>query len=94
LVVKMEEDAELEHLPQPNFKPSDYLDNAELERLLPQLGVNAGLAHEDFIDERNLDTVVELISRSSKRDADKAEGWRLIAKEQGKVFVDLSSDGE
>jgi hypothetical protein len=35
LVVKMEEDAELERLPRPNFRPADYLDAAELERLLP-----------------------------------------------------------
>jgi hypothetical protein len=65
LVVKMEEDAELEPLPQPNLVPDDYLDDAQLERLLPQLSVNAGLAPGDFVEERNLDTVVGLVSRSS-----------------------------
>jgi hypothetical protein len=65
LVVKMEEDAEPPRLPQPKFAPDDYLDDAELERLLPQLGVNAGLTPGDFVEERNLDTVVGLVSRSS-----------------------------
>jgi hypothetical protein len=92
-VVKMEEDAELERLPQPNFRPNDYLDDADLEPLL-QLGVDAGFVPGDFVEERNLDTVVGLISRSSQRDADKAEEWRRVTEEQGKVFVDLGSDNE
>jgi hypothetical protein len=54
LVVKMEEyDA-----PPPAFKPGDYFDNAELERLLSQLGMDARLEPGDFVDERHLDTVV------------------------------------
>jgi hypothetical protein len=60
-------------LPQPQFTPGDYLDDADLERLLPQVGVNAGLAPGDFVEERNLDTMVGLVSRSSQRDADKAD---------------------
>jgi hypothetical protein len=86
-VVKMEEDAEPPHLPQPQFAPDDYLDDAELERLLPQLGVNTGLAPSNFVEDRNLDTVVGLISRSSQHDADKADEWRRIAEEQGRVFI-------
>ncbi|KAK1670529.1 hypothetical protein QYE76_058688 [Lolium multiflorum] len=58
LVVKMEEDVELP--PAPAFKPGDYLDDAELERLLPKLGVEAGFAPGDFVDKRHLDTVVGL----------------------------------
>jgi hypothetical protein len=94
LVVKMEEDAEPPRLPQPQFAPGDYLDDAELERLLPQLGMNAGLAPGNFVEERNLDTVVGLVSRSSQRDADKADEWRHIEEEQGRVFIDLGSDAE
>ncbi|KAM0877869.1 hypothetical protein ACQ4PT_035220 [Festuca glaucescens] len=78
----------------PAFKPGDYLDDAELERLLPKLGVEAGLVPGDFVDERHLDIVVGLVSQASRRDADKAEEWRLVAKEQGKIFIDLGSDDE
>ncbi|KAM0899851.1 hypothetical protein ACQ4PT_021017 [Festuca glaucescens] len=94
LVVKMEEDAEPPRLPQPNFAPGDYLDDAQLERILPQLGVDAGLAPGDFVEERNLNTVVGLVSCSRQREADKAEEWRRVTEEQGRVFVDLGSDSE
>jgi hypothetical protein len=93
-VVKMEEDAQPPRLPQLKFTPGDYLDDAELEHLLPKLGVNAGLAPGDFIEEHNLDTVVGLVSRSSQCDADKEEEWRRIAEEQGRVFVDLDNDNK
>ncbi|KAM0926333.1 hypothetical protein ACQ4PT_003444 [Festuca glaucescens] len=73
----MEEDAPPPRLPQPQFVPGDYLEE---------------LAPGDFVEEHNLDTVVGLISRSSQRDADKADEWRRIAEEQGKVFVDLGSE--
>jgi hypothetical protein len=90
LVVEMEEDdAPPPRLLRPQFAARDYFDDAELERLLPQLDVNAGLAPGDFVDKRNLDTVIGLVSRSSQRDADKADEWRRIAEEQGKVFIDL-----
>jgi hypothetical protein len=85
LVVKMEAD----ELSAPAFKPGDYLDDAELERLLPKIGVDAGLAPGDFVNERHLDTVVRLVSQTSRHDADKAEEWRLVAEEQGKIFIDL-----
>jgi hypothetical protein len=65
----------------------DYLDDAQLEHLLPQLGVKAGLAPGDFVEERDLDTVVGIISRLSQRDADKADEWHRIAEEQGRVFI-------
>jgi hypothetical protein len=94
LVLKREEDAELERLPQPNFRLDDYLDDTDLEPLLPQLGVDAGFVPGDFVVERNLDTVIGLISRSSQRDTDKREDWRRVTEEQGKVFVDLGSDNE
>ncbi|KAM0930939.1 hypothetical protein ACQ4PT_000646 [Festuca glaucescens] len=94
LVVKMEVDAEPEppHLPQ--FAPGDYLDDEQLKLVLPQLGVNAGLAPGDFVEERDLDTVVGLLARLSQQDADKAAEWKHIAEEQGRVFVDLGSDEE
>jgi hypothetical protein len=37
----------------------------------------------DFIEERDLDTVVGLVARSSQQDADKAAEWRHITVEQG-----------
>jgi hypothetical protein len=94
LVVKMEEDDEPPRLPQPKFAPDNYLDDAELERLLPHLSVNAGLASGDFVEERNHDTVVSLVRRSSQHDANKADEWRRVAEEQGRVFIDLGSDTE
>jgi hypothetical protein len=90
LVVKMEPD----DAPTPAFKPGDYLDDAELERLLPKLGKEAGLTPGDFTYERHLDTVVGRVSQMSHREADKAGQWRLVAEEQGKIFIDLGSDGE
>jgi hypothetical protein len=90
LVVKIEDDdAELPRLPQPQFAPRDYLDDAQLEHLLPQLGTNAGLAPVDFVEERNLATVVGLVERSSERDTDKTAEWKRISEEQGRVFIDL-----
>jgi hypothetical protein len=56
--------------------------------------VNTRLAPGDFVEERNLDTVIDLVSRSRKRDADNEDEWRRIAEEQGRVFVDLGSDTE
>jgi hypothetical protein len=70
----------------PAFTPGDYLDDAELERLLPKLGEEAGLAPDDFVDERHLDNVIGLVSQSSRRKADKAEEWQLVTNEQGKIF--------
>ncbi|KAM0892893.1 hypothetical protein ACQ4PT_025446 [Festuca glaucescens] len=90
MVVKMEPD----DASAPAFVPGDYLDDAELERLLPKLGEEAGLAPGNFIDERHLDTVIGLVSQTSRREADKAEEWRLVAQEQGKVYIDLGSDAE
>jgi hypothetical protein len=46
----------------PVFAPCDYLDNEKLERLLPKLGEEAGLAPGDFVDERHLDPVIGLVS--------------------------------
>ncbi|KAM0841752.1 hypothetical protein ACQ4PT_058800 [Festuca glaucescens] len=90
MVVKMEPD----DAPAPAFAPGDYLNDVELERLLPKLGEEAGLAPGDFVDERHLDTVIGFVSQTSRREADKAEEWRLVAQEQGKVYVDLGSDAE
>jgi hypothetical protein len=97
LVVKMEVDVEPEppRLPQclPQFAPGDFLNDAELQRRLPQLG-HAGFAPGDFVEEHNLATVVGLVERFSEHDADKAVEWKHIAEEQGRVFVDLGSDME
>jgi hypothetical protein len=58
MVVKMEPD----EAHTPSFAPSDYLDEAELERILPKLGEEAGLAPGDFVDERHLDTIIGLVN--------------------------------
>ncbi|KAK1615403.1 hypothetical protein QYE76_020920 [Lolium multiflorum] len=47
--------------------------------------MDAGLVPGNFVEERNLDTVVGLISRSSQRDADKAEEWRRVAEDQQRL---------
>jgi hypothetical protein len=96
LVVKMEVDTEPELEP-PRllyFTAGDYLDDEQFKLVLPQLGVNAGLAPDDFIAERELNTVVGLVAHSSQQDADKAAEWRCIAVEHERVFVDLVSDEE
>jgi hypothetical protein len=85
---------EPEDAPAPAFTPGDYLDDAELERLLPKLGKEAGLAPGDFVDERHFDTVIGLVSQTSRREADKVEEWRLVVEEQGKIYVDLGNDGK
>ncbi|KAM0866522.1 hypothetical protein ACQ4PT_042559 [Festuca glaucescens] len=92
LVLKMEVEPEPPRLY--HFAEGDYLDDDEFKKLLPQLGVNVGLAPGDFVAERELDTAVGLVARSSQQDADKAEEWRHIAIEQDRVFVDLVSDEE
>jgi hypothetical protein len=56
--------------------------------------VDSRLAPGDFFEECDLDTVVVLVSRSSQQDVDKADEWRRLAEEQGRVFVDLGSDTE
>jgi hypothetical protein len=94
LVVKMEVEAEPEPPRLPHFAPGDYLDDEHFKLLLPQLGVNAGLAPGDFVAERELHTVVGLVARSSQQDADKADEWRHITVEQDRVFVDLVTDEE
>jgi hypothetical protein len=53
--------------------------------LLPNLGVEAGLAPSDFVDERHLDTVVGLISRSSQRDA--GQGGGVVAGRQAYMYA-------
>jgi hypothetical protein len=70
-----------------------FLDDAKLERRLLQLG-HDGFAPSNFVEERDLATVVGLVERSIERDADKAAEWKHIAEEQGRVFVDLGSDTE
>jgi hypothetical protein len=91
-----EEDTEPEPEPPhlPHFAPGDYLDDEQFKLLLMQLGVNVGLAPGDFIAERELDTVVGLVARSSQQDADKAAEWRHITVEQERVFVDLIGNEE
>ncbi|KAK1664661.1 hypothetical protein QYE76_052820 [Lolium multiflorum] len=42
----------------PSLRPDDYLDDEQFNLILPQLGVNPGLAPGNFIVERELDTVV------------------------------------
>jgi hypothetical protein len=87
-------EVELEPPRLPHFASGDYLDDKQLKLLLSQLGVNAGLASGDFVVERELDTAVGLVPRSSQHDADKAEEWRHIAVTQDRVFVDLFSNKE
>jgi hypothetical protein len=94
LVVKMEVEPEQEPPRLCHFAEGDYLDDKQFKKLLPQLGVNAGLAPGEFVAEREIDTVVGLVARSSQQDADKAAEWRRIAVEQDRVFVDLVSDEE
>jgi hypothetical protein len=76
------------------FAPGDYVDDAELERILPELVEEAGLALGDFVNERHLNTMIELVLQTSCRETNKAEEWRLVVKEQGKMYVNLSSDDE
>jgi hypothetical protein len=90
----MEVDAELEPPRLPHFASDDYLDNEQLKLVIPQLGVNAGLAPCDFVEKRDLVTVVGLVERSSQQDVDNAAEWKHIVKEQGRIFVDLVSDEE
>ncbi|KAK1660302.1 hypothetical protein QYE76_048467 [Lolium multiflorum] len=70
--MEVDTEPELEPLRIPHFTAGDYLDDEQFKLVLPQLGVNAGLAPDDFIAERELDTVVGLVARSSQQDADKA----------------------
>jgi hypothetical protein len=73
LVVEMEVELEPEPPRFTHFAEGDYLDDEQFKKLLPQLGVDAGLALDDFVAERELDTIVGLVERSSQQDADKAE---------------------
>jgi hypothetical protein len=68
---------ELDDAPTPVFAPGDYLDEAELEWLLPKLGEEAGLAPGDFVDERHLDTDIGLVSQTTaaKRTRRRSGGW-------------------
>jgi hypothetical protein len=51
----------------PHFALGDYLDNEQFKLVLPQLGVNAGLAPGDFVAERELNTVVASSRTSASR---------------------------
>jgi hypothetical protein len=93
-MVKMEDvEPEPESLRVSHFAEGNYLDDEQFKKH-PQLAVDAGLALSDFVLEREVDTVVGLVARSSQQDADKAEEWRHITVEQERVFVDLVSNEE
>jgi hypothetical protein len=77
-----------------HFAEGDYLDDEQFKKLLLQLDVDAGLAPGNLVADRELDTVVGLVERSSQQDADKVEEWRRICVERDRVFVDLVSDEE
>jgi hypothetical protein len=85
---------EPDDVPVPAFAPDDYLDDVKLERRLPKLSEEASLAPGDFADERHLNTVIGLVSQTSRREGDKVEEWRLVVEEQGKIYVDLGNDGK
>jgi hypothetical protein len=63
MVVKMEPD----DAPASAFAPDDYLDDAELEQILPKLSEEAGLARINFIADRHLDTVIWLVLQTNHR---------------------------
>jgi hypothetical protein len=94
LVVKMEVEPKPEPSRLSHFAEGVYLEDEEFKKLLPQLGVNAGLAPGDFVTEHEFHTVVGLVARSSQQDADNADEWRHITVEQDRVFVDLVTDEE
>jgi hypothetical protein len=71
----------MEHDGAPVFAPADYLNDEELERILPKLSEEAGFAHGNFIDERHLDTDVGLVEQTRRHEADKAEEWCLVTRE-------------
>ncbi|KAM0893661.1 hypothetical protein ACQ4PT_024948 [Festuca glaucescens] len=75
---------EVDDAPEPGFAPGDYVEDAELDRILPTLEDTSGFAPGDFVDDHHLPTVLRLVSETSRRKAEKAEEWRLVAEEQGK----------
>jgi hypothetical protein len=70
--------------PAPPSAPGDYLDDTELEQLLPKLGEEARLVTGDFVDELHLDTIIGLISQTSRREADKVRSGSWSQRSMGR----------
>jgi hypothetical protein len=56
------------------FMPGDYVKDTVLARILPMLNDDAtGFVPGDFIEDNHLPTVLGLVSKTSRREAEKAE---------------------
>lgn len=78
-----------------SFALGGYVANVKLTRILPILEDAPYFVSGDFIDGHHLPTVLGLMSETRRREAEKAEGWRMVGKKHGEVYCDLvSSDDE
>jgi hypothetical protein len=77
---------EVDDAPEPGFAPGDYVEDAELDKILPMLENAASFASRDFVDDHHLPTILDLMSGISRCEAEKAEESQLVASEQGKVY--------
>jgi hypothetical protein len=63
------------------FAPGNYVEDDELAWILSTLDDTAGFVPGDLVDDNHLPVVLGLVSETSRREAEKAEEWRLVAKE-------------
>lgn len=78
-----------------SFAPGGYIADVKLARILPTLEDAPYFASGDFADDNHLPTVLGLMSETRRREAEKAEDWRVVGKKHGEVYCDLvSSDDE
>jgi hypothetical protein len=78
----------------PCFAPGDYVEDAEIEQILPTLEDATDLAPGGFVNDHPLSTNLGLVSRTSRREEEKAKEWHVVAKWQGKVYFDIVSKDE
>jgi hypothetical protein len=48
----------------------NFVDDAELELILPKLGQDADFKPDDFVNDNHLDTIIGLVSQMTHREAD------------------------
>jgi hypothetical protein len=73
----------------PSFAPGNYVEDAKLVQILPTLEDATDLAFGDFVDDHHVPTFLRLVEEMRRRESEKPEEWRLVAKEQRKVYRDF-----